>query len=70
VNRRTGKGISISLWDSEGNSISNETSGYYQEQVWASSRNFSQHHLFKRDMRSWYRPEKQMPSQLGKEEEK
>jgi len=31
--RKTGKGISISLWDSEDDAIANEQSGYYQEQV-------------------------------------
>jgi len=31
--RNTGKGISISLWDSEEDAIANEQSGYYQEQV-------------------------------------
>jgi len=30
---KTGKGISISLWDSEEDAIANEQSGYYQEQV-------------------------------------
>ena len=30
---KTGKGISISLWDSEEDAIANEKSGYYQEQV-------------------------------------
>ena len=29
----TGKGISISLWDSEADAIANEQSGYYKEQV-------------------------------------
>jgi heme-degrading monooxygenase HmoA len=32
-NRETGKGISITFWDSEENAIANEQSGYYQEQV-------------------------------------
>ena len=32
-NRETGKGISISFWDSEEDAIANEQSGYYQEQV-------------------------------------
>jgi heme-degrading monooxygenase HmoA len=31
--RKTGKGISMSLWDSEADAIANEQSGYYQEQV-------------------------------------
>ena len=30
---KTGKGISISLWDSESDAIANEQSGYYQEQI-------------------------------------
>ena len=30
---KTGKGISISLWDSEEDAIANENSGYYKEQV-------------------------------------
>lgn len=30
---KSGKGISISLWDSEEEAIANEKSGYYQEQV-------------------------------------
>jgi len=30
---KTGKGISLTLWDSEGDAIANEQSGYYQEQV-------------------------------------
>ncbi len=33
TDRKTGKGISISLWDSEEDAIANEQSGYYQEQV-------------------------------------
>jgi hypothetical protein len=33
VDRKTGKGVSISLWDSEEDAIANEQSGYYQEQV-------------------------------------
>ena len=31
--RKTGKGITISLWDTEEDAIANEESGYYQEQV-------------------------------------
>jgi heme-degrading monooxygenase HmoA len=31
--RKTGKGISISLWESEEAAIANEKSGYYQAQV-------------------------------------
>ena len=33
VDRKTGKGISISVWDSEEDAIANEQSGYYQEQT-------------------------------------
>ena len=33
TDRKTGKGISITLWDSEENAITNEQSGYYQEQL-------------------------------------
>ena len=33
TNRETGKGYSISLWDSEEDAIANEQSGYYKEQV-------------------------------------
>jgi heme-degrading monooxygenase HmoA len=33
TDRETGKGISISLWDSEEDAIANEQGGYYQEQV-------------------------------------
>lgn len=33
TDRKTGKGISIALWDSEEDAIANEQSGYYQEQV-------------------------------------
>jgi heme-degrading monooxygenase HmoA len=33
TNRNTGKGVSISLWDSEEDAIANEQSGYYQEQL-------------------------------------
>ena len=31
--RKTGKGISMTLWDSEEDAIANEQSGYYQEQL-------------------------------------
>jgi heme-degrading monooxygenase HmoA len=31
--RKTGKGISMVLWDSEEDAVANEKSGYYQEQV-------------------------------------
>ncbi len=30
---KTGKGVSITLWDSEEDAIANEQSGYYQEQL-------------------------------------
>lgn len=33
TDRQTGKGYSISLWDSEEDAIANEQSGYYKEQV-------------------------------------
>ena len=33
TNRSTGKGYSISLWDSEDDAVANEQSGYYKEQV-------------------------------------
>ncbi|MGD9032356.1 MAG: antibiotic biosynthesis monooxygenase [Desulfobacteraceae bacterium] len=33
VDRKTGKGVSISLWENEENAIANEQSGYYQEQI-------------------------------------
>ena len=33
TDRKTGKGMSITLWDSEEDAIANEQSGYYQEQV-------------------------------------
>jgi len=33
TDRKTGKGISIALWDSEDDAIANEQSGYYQEQL-------------------------------------
>jgi heme-degrading monooxygenase HmoA len=32
-NAESGKGISISIWDSEEDALANEKSGYYQEQV-------------------------------------
>jgi len=31
--RKTGKGITITLWDTEEDAIANEKSGYYQQQV-------------------------------------
>ena len=33
LSNETGKGISISLWDSEADAVANEQSGYYQEQL-------------------------------------
>ena len=33
ADRKTGKGYSISIWDSEEDAITNEQSGYYKEQV-------------------------------------
>ena len=33
TDRTTGKGYSISIWDSEEDAIANEQSGYYKEQV-------------------------------------
>ena len=33
TDRKTGKGISMALWDSEEDAIANEQSGYYQEQL-------------------------------------
>ena len=33
TDRKTGKGISCTLWDSEEDSVANEQSGYYQEQI-------------------------------------
>jgi len=33
TDRKTGKGISITLWDNEEDAIANEQSGYYQKQV-------------------------------------
>ncbi|MFC1900998.1 antibiotic biosynthesis monooxygenase family protein [Chloroflexota bacterium] len=33
INRETGKGISMSVWDSEEDAAANEKTGYYQEQV-------------------------------------
>ena len=33
TDRNTGKGYSISLWDSEEDAVANEQSGYYKEQV-------------------------------------
>ena len=35
TNRKTGKSISISLWDSEEDALANEQSGYYQEQLYS-----------------------------------
>jgi heme-degrading monooxygenase HmoA len=33
TDRKTGKGISIGMWESEQDAIANEISGYYQQQV-------------------------------------
>jgi heme-degrading monooxygenase HmoA len=33
TDRKTGKGLMISLWDSEEDAVASEQSGYYQEQV-------------------------------------
>ena len=33
TDRKTGRGYSISIWDSEEDAIANEQSGYYKEQV-------------------------------------
>jgi len=33
TDRKTGKGIGITLWESEDDAIANEQSGYYQEQL-------------------------------------
>ncbi|MBW1799397.1 MAG: hypothetical protein JRJ85_01575 [Deltaproteobacteria bacterium] len=33
TDRKTGKGYSISLWDSEEDALANEQTGYYREQV-------------------------------------
>jgi heme-degrading monooxygenase HmoA len=33
TDRNTGKGIAITLWDSEVEALANEQSGYYQEQL-------------------------------------
>ena len=33
TDRKTGKGYSISIWESEEEAIANEQSGYYKEQV-------------------------------------
>ena len=33
TDNKTGKGISCTLWDSEEDAVSNEKSGYYQEQI-------------------------------------
>jgi heme-degrading monooxygenase HmoA len=33
TDRKTGKGIAVTLWDSEQDAVANEQSGYYQEQV-------------------------------------
>jgi len=33
IDRKTGKGMSITLWDSEEDAVANEKSHYYQEQL-------------------------------------
>ena len=33
TDRKTGRGYSISIWDSEEDALANEQSGYYKEQV-------------------------------------
>jgi len=33
TDRKTGKGVSIALWDSEQDIVASEESGYYQEQL-------------------------------------
>ena len=33
TDRSSGKGYSVSLWDSEADAVANEQSGYYKEQV-------------------------------------
>jgi len=33
TDRKTGKGISLTFWNTEKNAIANEKSGYYQEQL-------------------------------------
>lgn len=33
TDRKTGKGISIALWESEQDAVANDKSGYYQRQV-------------------------------------
>jgi len=33
IDRKTGKGVSITLWESEEDAIANEQSGYYQASV-------------------------------------
>ena len=41
TDRKTGKGYSISLWDSEEDAIANEQSGYYKEQLGKFAEHFS-----------------------------
>ena len=41
ADRKTGKGYSISLWDSEEDAVANEQSGYYKEQVGKFAEHFS-----------------------------
>jgi len=33
LDRKTGKAVALTLWESEKDAIANEQSGYYQEQV-------------------------------------
>ena len=33
TDKETGKGVSVSLWESEEDAVANEQSGYYKEQV-------------------------------------
>ena len=33
TDRKTGKGMAITFWDSEEDAVANEQSGYYQEQI-------------------------------------
>ena len=41
TDRKTGKGYSVSLWDSEEDAVANEQSGYYKEQVGKFAEHFS-----------------------------
>jgi hypothetical protein len=33
IDRKTGKGVSVTLWDCEGDALANEKNRYYQEQL-------------------------------------